>query len=108
MTAENAGYTLSIADKKTNAVAEKVYKKPMSLYVPSVANASVVELVACILPSETCTLTMTNNNNGVSVDKSFETQALLKFPPMAAEAVKDLINIVRGYDEEDDQNVCGW
>ncbi|MBQ5208681.1 DUF1869 domain-containing protein, partial [Klebsiella pneumoniae] len=26
----------------------------------------------------------------------------------AADAVKDLINIVRGYESDEETNVCGW
>ncbi|OAT20422.1 hypothetical protein M979_0918 [Buttiauxella noackiae ATCC 51607] len=51
---------------------------------------------------------MTNNNNGVSVDKDFSTLDEMAAPATAAEMVKELINIVRGYDEDDDHNVCGW
>ncbi|WP_117077943.1 DUF1869 domain-containing protein, partial [Klebsiella pneumoniae] len=53
-------------------------------------------------------LTVTNNNNGVSVDSEFATLAGLQDPQMAADAVKDLINIVRGYESDEETNVCGW
>ncbi|MFM3287482.1 DUF1869 domain-containing protein, partial [Klebsiella quasivariicola] len=29
-------------------------------------------------------------------------------PSTAADAVKDLINIVRGYESDEETNVCGW
>lgn len=51
---------------------------------------------------------MTNNNNGVSVDSEFATLAGLQDPQTAADAVKDLINIVRGYESDEETNVCGW
>lgn len=53
-------------------------------------------------------LTVTNNNNGVSVDKTFSSLAALRDPLTAADAVKDLINIVRGYESDEETNVCGW
>ena len=53
-------------------------------------------------------LTVTNNNNGVSVDKSFSSLAALRDLLTAADAVKELINIVRGYESDEETNVCGW
>ena len=53
-------------------------------------------------------MTVTNNNNGVSVDNEFATLAELQDPTIAADAVKDLINIVRGYESDEETNVCGW
>jgi len=53
-------------------------------------------------------LTVTNNNNGVSVDKDFDSIDELRDPLVAADAVKDLINIVRGYESDEETNVCGW
>ncbi|WP_228736856.1 DUF1869 domain-containing protein, partial [Klebsiella variicola] len=53
-------------------------------------------------------LTVTNNNNGVSVDKTFSSLAALRDPLTAADTVKDLINIVRGYESDKETNVCGW
>ncbi len=52
-------------------------------------------------------LTVTNNNNGVSVDKSFPRWRAAR-PLTAADAVKELINIVRGYESDEETNVCGW
>lgn len=112
---ENKGYTLAIMNRRTGAVAEKVYLKPMALYVSVFANEAVTTLVDCLALSEDCALcdkgyalSVTNNNNGVSVDKDFSTLDELAAPDTAAEMVKELINIVRGYDEDDDHNVCGW
>ncbi|CAM3780755.1 DUF1869 domain-containing protein [Rahnella bruchi] len=105
---ENRGYTLSATERKTQVTAEKVFLKPMSLYISGIASKAVAELVDSLGPAEACTLTVTNNNNGISVDRNFSTQTLLTTPAVAAEAVKELINIVRGYDEEEDNNVCGW
>ncbi|WP_435929400.1 DUF1869 domain-containing protein [Dryocola sp. BD613] len=112
---ENKGYTLAVMNRKSGTVAEKVYLKPMALYVPSVAVAAVAALAESIEPSDDCTvcdtgyaLTVTNNNNGVSVDKDFTTLAQLAQPATAADAVKELINIVRGYDDDEEHNVCGW
>ncbi|HGF5882871.1 TPA: DUF1869 domain-containing protein, partial [Klebsiella quasipneumoniae subsp. similipneumoniae] len=43
-----------------------------------------------------------------SVDKSFSSLAALRDPLTAADAVKELINIVRGYESDEETNVCGW
>jgi len=53
-------------------------------------------------------LTVTNNNNGVSADKDFSRLAELEDATTAADTVKDLINIVRGYESDEETNVCGW
>jgi hypothetical protein len=84
----------------------------MSLYLPDIANQAVSELVAKLnLPLDKdgeYALTVTNNNNGVSVDKDFTRLSELTDPLIAADAVKDLINIVRGYESDEETNVCGW
>ena len=56
----------------------------------------------------TYTVTVTNNSNGVSVD--YETQAPMELliPDVAADVVQDLVNTVRGYDTENEHDVCGW
>lgn len=41
------------------------------------------------------------------MDKECEIKDLLD-PDMASLMVKDLINIVRGYDMDEEANVCGW
>lgn len=112
MTTENKGYSLAVSHRASNAISEKVYLKPMSLYVPDVAVQAVSELIAG-LPAEQenngeYVLTVTNNNNGVSVDKEFTSLAELRDPLNAADSVKDLINIVRGYESDEETNVCGW
>lgn len=56
----------------------------------------------------TYTVTVTNNSNGISVDYETETPMMLLVPDVAANVVKDLVNTVRGYDTEDEAEVCGW
>ncbi|WLI75799.1 DUF1869 domain-containing protein [Kosakonia sp. H02] len=112
MTTDNKGYSLAVANRSNNQSAEKVYLKPMALYLPDIAAQAVSELVSR-LPGATensaeYVLTVTNNNNGVSVDKDFTRLAELHDPLIAADAVKDLINIVRGYESDEETNVCGW
>ncbi|MDY4370158.1 DUF1869 domain-containing protein [Pectobacterium brasiliense] len=112
MTSENKGYSLTLLNRENNEKAEKVYLKPMVFYVPDFAAGAVVELLN-ELPSTSenkkgFLLTVTNNNNGVSVDKDLATVEELKDKTISAEAVKELVNIVRGYDADEDTNVCGW
>ena len=54
------------------------------------------------------TVTVTNNSNGVSADFETETPMSLLIPDVAAETLKNLVNIVRGYDTEDESEICGW
>ena len=112
MTSENKGYSLTLLNRENNEKKEKVYLKPMAFYVPDFAAGAVVELLN-ELPSTSenkkgFLLTVTNNNNGVSVDKDLATIEELKDKTISAEAVKELVNIVRGYDADEDTNVCGW
>ncbi|MBQ4773130.1 DUF1869 domain-containing protein [Pectobacterium versatile] len=112
MTSENKGYSLTLLNRDNNKKAEKVYLKPMAFYVPDFAAGAVVELLS-ELPSTSennkgFLLTVTNNNNGVSVDKDLATVEELKDKAISADAVKELVNIVRGYDADEDTNVCGW
>ncbi|MCA6914376.1 DUF1869 domain-containing protein [Pectobacterium versatile] len=112
MTSENKGYSLTLLNRDNNKKAEKVYLKPMAFYVPDFATGAVVELLN-ELPSTSennkgFLLTVTNNNNGVSVDKDLSTVEELKDKTISADAVKELVNIVRGYDADEDTNVCGW
>ncbi|GKX41465.1 DUF1869 domain-containing protein [Pectobacterium odoriferum] len=112
MTSENKGYSLTLLNRDNNKKAEKVYLKPMAFYVPDFAAGAVVELLN-ELPSTSKNnkgflLTVTNNNNGVSVDKNLATVEELKDKTISADAVKELVNIVRGYDADEDTNVCGW
>ncbi|MDY4315287.1 DUF1869 domain-containing protein [Pectobacterium actinidiae] len=112
MTSENKGYSLTLLNRDNNKKAEKVYLKPMAFYVSDFAAGAVVELLN-ELPSTSennkgFLLTVTNNNNGVSVDKDLATAEELKDKTISADAVKVLVNIVRGYDVDEDTNVCGW
>ncbi len=114
-TDENRGYTLALLSRKTGAVVQKLYLKPMALYVPSVSFDAVTTLVDCLGETDddiSCeagyALSMTNNNNGVSVDRDFESLAALADKETVADTIKDLINIIRGYDDDDENNVCGW
>ncbi|WP_437891221.1 DUF1869 domain-containing protein [Phytobacter sp. V91] len=112
MTTENLGYTLAVTHRSSSKTHEKIWLKPMALYVPDVAVGAVAELVAQLADNSESengfVLTVTNNNNGVSVDKDRLTLADLHDPTFAADAVKDLINIVRGYESDEETNVCGW
>lgn len=112
MTTENLGYTLAVTHRSSSENHEKIWLKPMALYVPDVAVGAVAELVAQLADKSESekgfVLTVTNNNNGVSVDKDKLTLANLNDPTFVADAVKDLINIVRGYESDEETNVCGW
>ena len=112
MTMENKGDTLALSHSGRKTRAEKVYLKPMALYVPEIAAQAVAELIDSLPASNDqqtdVALTVINNNNGVSVDKDFASLSALREPVNAADAVKDLINIVRGYDSDEETNVCGW
>ncbi|WP_312416498.1 DUF1869 domain-containing protein [Pseudescherichia sp.] len=112
MTMENRGYALAVTHGSSSATAEKTYLKPMSLYVPAIAHAAVAELINTLADKSESekgfTLTVTNNNNGVSADKDFSRLAELEDATTAADTVKDLINIVRGYESDEETNVCGW
>lgn len=49
-----------------------------------------------------------NNSNGVFVDYEIETSMILLVLEVAVEVIKDLVNIVRFYDTENEYDVCGW
>lgn len=112
MDIENKGYTLEVVNDASKEKRAKVYLKPMSLYVPDIAVQALSELVEGLASKEDAPkgfiVTVTNNNNGVSVDKNLSTLAELRDASLAADTVKDLINIVRGYDSDEEVNVCGW
>ena len=112
MNRENKGYALAVINGNNKEKKEKVYLKPMALYVPDIAAQAVSELISTLSTDNAggkgFILTVTNNNNGVSVDSEFATLAGLQDPQTAADAVKDLINIVRGYESDEETNVCGW
>ena len=84
----------------------------MALYVPDIAVQAVAELLHDLSTDNAqgkgFSLMVTNNNNGVSVDKDFAAIEALQDPLHAADAVKELINIVRGYESDEETNVCGW
>ena len=84
----------------------------MALYIPDVAASVVAELITDLgdknSNGEAFLLTVTNKNNGVSVDKEFSSLTELENPATSADAVKELVNIVRGYETDEDTNVCGW
>lgn len=111
MNSENKGYALAVENDQRQEKREKIYLKPMALYIPQHAVEAVNSLLDD-LPAgneeEEWVLTVTNNNNGVSVDKTFSSLAALRDPLTAADTVKDLINIVRGYESDEETNVCGW
>lgn len=112
MISENKGYLLTLLNRENNEKAEEIYLKPMAFYVPDFAAGAVVELLnelpAANENKKGFLLTVTNNNNGVSVDKDLATVEELKDKTISADAVKELVNIVRGYDADEDTNVCGW
>jgi len=112
MNTENLGYSLAVTNRSSCETHEKIWLKPMALYVPDIAVGAVAELVAQLTDGSEnekgFMLTVTNKNNGVSVDKDIASLAKLQDPTFAADAVKDLINIVRGYESDEETNVCGW
>ena len=112
MTVENKGYALAVSDRSTGQAVEKVYLKPMSLYVPEIAIDAVSQLLAGLPAAANndkgFVMTVTNKNNGVSVDNDFDNLQALRDPLIVADAVKDLVNIVRGYESDEETNVCGW
>ncbi|MFK3706924.1 uncharacterized protein DUF1869 [Raoultella sp. BIGb0138] len=112
MHSENKGYSLALVNGNNNEKQEKVYLKPMALYIPDIAVQAVAELIAGLsadrASGDGLLLSVTNNNNGVSVDKAFAALSELQDPLIAADAVKDLVNIVRGYESDEETNVCGW
>lgn len=112
MTTENKGYSLALKNCRSKEVQQKVYLKPMALYIPDNAVEAVTGLVRMLSGNQQndneFVLSVTNNNNGVSVDKDFDSIDALRDPLIVADAVKDLINIVRGYESDEETNVCGW
>lgn len=112
MTTENKGYALAVSDRSSNDTNEKIYLKPMSLYVPEIAIDAVSQLLTGLSSATNndkgFVLTVTNKNNGVSVDNEFDSLQEMKDPLIVADAVKDLVNIVRGYESDEETNVCGW
>ena len=112
MTVENKGYSLALSNGGNNQIVEKIYLKPMALYVPEIAVDAITELTHQLkdkdISGEKFTLTVTNKNNGVSVNKHFSTLSELEDPAVSADVVKELVYIVRGYETDEESNVCGW
>ena len=88
MNSENKGYSLAVINGNNKDKKEKVYLKPMALYVPDIATQAVAELIS----------TLSVENAG---GKGF-------ILTVTNDAVKDLINVVRGYESDEETNVCGW
>lgn len=109
---ENKGYLLELINAYGQEKSQKIFLNPKILYIPEIATKEVSLLVNELknkvnIESQELTLVLTNKNNGVSVDKdSFLTDLL--DADMSSLMVKDLINIVRGYDMDEETNVCGW
>lgn len=109
---DNKGYLLELISTENKVKEEKSFLNPKILYIPEVATKEILQLIDALknqvdLENKELTLTLTNKNNGVSVDKESNLASLLD-PDEASLIVKDLINIVRGYDMDEESNVCGW
>ncbi len=109
---ENKGYLLELINANGQEKSQKIFLNPKILYIPEIANKEVLLLVNELknkvnIDSQELTLVLTNKNNGVSVDKNSFLADLLD-ADMSSLMVKDLINIVRGYDMDEETNVCGW
>lgn len=112
METENKGYLLEIINTDDKTKADKVFLNPKILYIPDIATKEILLLVDALkqkvkLNTQDLNLVLTNKNNGVSVDKECNLTQLLD-ADIASTMVKDLINIVRGYDMDEETNVCGW
>ncbi|RWR02222.1 hypothetical protein ED28_09145 [[Pantoea] beijingensis] len=112
MTSENKGYSLTLLNQDNNKKVESVYLRPMSFYVPEIAMEAIEKLIDDLAltyeSNKGFVLTVTNKNNGVSVDKRFPTLDVLKDNTITADVLKELVNIIRGYDSDEEANVCGW
>lgn len=109
---ENKGYLLELINANGQEKSQKIFLNPKILYIPEVATKEVLLLVNELknkvnIDSQELTLVLTNKNNGISVDKNSFLADLLD-ADMSSLIVKDLINIVRGYDMDEETNVCGW
>lgn len=109
---ENKGYLLELINANGQEKSQKIFLNPKILYIPEIATKEVLLLVNELknkvnIDSQELTLVLTNKNNGVSVDKNSFLADLLD-ADMSSLMVKDLINIVRGYDMDEETNVCGW
>ncbi|NMU14708.1 DUF1869 domain-containing protein, partial [Neisseria gonorrhoeae] len=96
MTSENKGYTLALENGRLHQKQEKIFLKPMVLYIPQQAGGAVNALLG-ESPDDReegeFLFPVPNTNNGVSVDNPFSSLAALRDPLTAADTVKDLINI---------------
>ncbi|WP_193014247.1 MULTISPECIES: DUF1869 domain-containing protein [Gammaproteobacteria] len=109
---ENKGYLLELINTDTQEKSQKNFLNPKILYIPEVATKEILLLIDELknkinIDSQAISLVLTNKNNGVSVDKESALTDLLN-PEYSSLIVKDLINIVRGYDMDEETNVCGW
>lgn len=109
---ENKGYLLELINTNGEEKSQKIFLNPKILYIPEVATKEISFLVNELqsqvsIDLQELTLVLTNKNNGVSVDKDSFLADLLD-ADMSSLMVKDLINIVRGYDMDEETNVCGW
>lgn len=113
MNDENKGFLLTLSNERNHLTAEKRFLNPKKLYIPEIATEEIALLVSELdgkekINDSALMVTMTNSNNGVSVDKDVDSAAALADPENAAQIVKDLINIIRGYDMDEETNICGW
>lgn len=113
MNDENKGFLLTLSNERNHLTTEKRFLNPKKLYIPEIAAEEIALLVSELDGKEKINdaalmVTMTNSNNGVSVDKDVDSAAALADPENAAQIVKDLINIIRGYDMDEETNICGW
>ncbi len=113
MNDENKGFLLTLSNERNHLTAEKRFLNPKKLYIPEIAAEEIALLVSELdgkekINDSALMVTMTNSNNGVSVDKDVDSAAALTDPENAAQIVKDLINIIRGYDMDEETNICGW
>lgn len=113
MNDENKGFLLTLSNERNHLTAEKRFLNPKKLYIPEIAAEEIALLVSELDGKEKINdaalmVTMTNSNNGVSVDKDVDSAAALADPENAAQIIKDLINIIRGYDMDEETNICGW
>lgn len=113
MNEENKGYLLALINDVNKVKAEKVFLNPKKLYIPEIANEEMSFLIKELgrkesINGSTFTVTITNQNNGVSVDKEIESVDALSDPEITSQVIKDLINIIRGYDMDEEINICGW
>ena len=109
---ENKGYLLALINTNDNEKSEKIFLNPKILYIPEIATKEILSLVDELknkinLDTQELSLELTNKNNGVSVDQECYLTDLLDADTSSL-MVKDLINIVRGYDMDEETNVCGW